>query len=240
MPPFFLSEIFMAIAKSIITRAKTILQDTSAAGTRWPNSELQGWLNDAQKEVVLYRPDANTVNEEFTPTANASKQTIPSSGLRLIEVVRNTAATSDKSATRMIERSIMDDQVPYWHATTASVNIEHWVYDERDPKNFYVYPNPSSATRIEIVYSTVPAEIDIVNIDETWKTAANTTHIGLDDIYVNAILDFMLYRAYSKDAEYAGNAGQAQAHMIAFANALNVKTNADSSSASLRVSQGVN
>jgi len=225
-------------AKSLILRAKTILQDTSAAGTRWPNSELQDWLNDAQKEIVLYRPDANTANEEFTPTASSSKQSIPAAGLRLIEVVRNTASTSDKTATRMIQRAIMDDQVPNWHAAAASVNIEHWVYDERDPKTFYVYPNPTSAARLEIIYSTVPSDVDIVNADETWKTAATSTTIGLDDVYANAILDFMLYRAYSKDAEYAGNAGQAQSHMIAFSNSLGMKTNADSTSAALRASQG--
>ena len=224
----------ITIAKDLILRAKTVLQDTSAAGTRWPNSELQDWLNDAQKEVVLHRPDAKTSNESFTPTANESKQTIPAAGLRLIEVVRNIAATSNKTAIRLIQRSILDDQLPEWHNATASVNTEHWVYDERDPKTFYVYPQPTSATRLEIIYSTIPSAINIVNTDETYTSAAATTVITLDDTYANALLDFMLYRAYSKDAEYAGNAGRASMHFSAFANALGVKTNADASNAALR------
>ena len=141
----------VTLAKDIIDRAKIVLQDTSVAGTRWPNSELQAWLNDAQFAVVLYRPDAKTVNEEFTPTANSSKQTIPLTGLRLIEVIRNTAATSTYKAIRLIQRSILDDQVPAWHNATASVNIEHFVYDERDPKVFYLFPRPTSATRIELI-----------------------------------------------------------------------------------------
>lgn len=228
----------ITLAKDIINRAKIVLQDTSSAGTRWPNSELQDWLNDAQKEIVLYRPDAKTVNEEFTPVASSSKQTIPDAGLRLIEITRNTAATSNMNATRMIQRSIMDDQVPGWHNATATVNIEHWVYDERDPKNFYLYPNPTAEARVEVVYSTVPPQIIIVDSNETFTADAATTMIGLDDIYANALLDFMLYRAYSKDAEYAGNTNRAQSHMMAFASSLGVKSKIDATSAQLRAVQG--
>ena len=36
----------------------------------------------------------------------------------------------------------------------------------------------------------------------------------------------MLYRAYTKDSEYAGNAARAQAHYGAFANALGVEVKA--------------
>ncbi|MCK7581011.1 MAG: hypothetical protein MZV65_38935 [Chromatiales bacterium] len=53
------------------------------------------------------------------------------------------------------------------------------------------------------------------------------TPIKLDDIYANAILDYVLYRAYSKDAEYAANAQRAALHYQAFTNALGVKTQVD-------------
>ena len=36
----------------------------------------------------------------------------------------------------------------------------------------------------------------------------------------------MLYRAYTKDSEYAGNAARAQAHYAAFANALGIEIKA--------------
>ena len=227
------------IAKTTILRAKTVLQDTSSTGTRWPNSELQNWLNDAQKEIILFRPDSHINNETFTPVAGKSKQAIPTAGMRLIEIVRNMADTSDGGAIRMIQRSILDDQVPNWHRAAETVNVEHWIYDERDPKTFYLYPNPSSAAAIEIVYSTAPDAIDIVASDESFKPEAETTTIGLDDLYANAILDYILYRAYSKDSEYAGNAGRAASHYSAFANSLGIKTQTDSSSSALRAAQGV-
>ena len=38
----------------------------------------------------------------------------------------------------------------------------------------------------------------------------------LDDIYINPIIDFMLYRCFSKDAEYAANSNRAAGHYNAF------------------------
>ena len=70
----------------ILDRASIILQDST--NVRFPNSELLKFFNDAQKEVVLHRPDAKMVNEVFS-CANGSKQTIPTAGLRLIEIIRN-------------------------------------------------------------------------------------------------------------------------------------------------------
>ena len=228
----------VTLAKDIIDRAKIVLQDTSSTGTRWQNSELQAWLNDAQYAVVLYRPDAKTVNEEFTPVSESSKQTIPTTGLRLIEVIRNTAATSTYKAIRLIQRSILDDGVPAWHNATPSVNTEHFVYDERDPKVFYLFPRPNALSRIEIIYSTVPDKVSIVNADETFTASASSTMISLDDIYANALLDFILYRAYSKDAEFAANAVRSNAHLSAFGSSLGVKTRIDGSNAQMRSAQG--
>lgn len=210
----------MAITKAIdlINRAKTVLQDTTASGTRWPNTELQDWLNDAQKQIVLYRPDAKAVNEAFTPTINQTKQTIPAAGLKLIDVMRNLAG--DKKAIRKIERAVLDDQISGWHNSTATINVEHFIYDSRDPKNFYLYPVPATGASIEIIYSTVPAAVSLSAFDGT-----DTATIGVDDTYASAILDWMLYRAYSKDADYASNANRAVAHYQAFGDALNVKLN---------------
>lgn len=53
------------------------------------------------------------------------------------------------------------------------------------------------------------------------------TPIKLDDIYANVILDYILYRAYSKDAEYAANATRASLHYQAFTSALGAKTQVD-------------
>lgn len=200
----------------ILDRASIILQDNT--NVRFPNDELLKFFNDAQKEVVLHRPDAKMVNGSFDCTAG-SKQTLPSAALRLIDVVRNV----NGRAITQVDRKILDETLPNWHeqAADATRKIEHFVYDPADPKNFYVYPKATADFDLEIVYSSAPTDVSISNY------ATDTTTISLDDVYSNCILDYILYRAYQKDSEYAGNAQRAMMHYQSFANALGVKTQAD-------------
>jgi hypothetical protein len=200
----------------ILDRAGIILQDNT--NVRFPKAELLKFFNDAQKEVVLHRPDAAMVNTAFD-CSTGSKQTLPSAALRLIEVVRNVAGR----AITQVQRRILDETLPNWHETPAGTNgIEHFVYDPADPKNFYVYPKAATGTHsLEIVYSSAPSEIVISNF------TSDTTVIALDDVYGNCILDYVLYRSYQKDSEFAGNAQRAMMHYQSFANALGVKTQAD-------------
>lgn len=200
----------------ILDRAAIILQDNT--NVRFPNDELLKFFNDAQKEVVLHRPDAKMVNTTYN-CVDGSKQTLPSAALRLIEVVRNVGGR----AITQINRRILDETLPNWHETTAGTNkIEHFVYDPADPKNFYVYPKGAAGSHsLEIVYSSAPPEIAISNF------GSDTQVISLDDVYANCILDYVLYRSYQKDSEFAGNAQRAMMHYQSFANALGVKTQAD-------------
>ena len=201
----------------ILDRAAIILQDNT--NVRFPNAELLKFLNDAQKEVVLHRPDANMVNTTYA-CVDGSKQTVPAAALRLIEVVRNVGGR----AVTQVERRVLDETLPNWHETAAGTNkIEHFVYDPADPKNFYVYPKGAAADHsLEIVYSSSPSEITISDF------GTDTTTIDLDDVYANCILDYVLYRSYQKDSEFAGNAQRAMMHYQSFANAIGMKTQADS------------
>ena len=201
----------------ILDRASIILQDNT--NVRFPNVELLKFFNDAQKEVVLHRPDANMQNASFTPV-DGSKQTIPTTGLRLIDVVRNI----NGYAVTQVDRKILDETLPNWHNTTQDSvkKIEHFIFDPADPKTFYVYPKAiASSDTLEIIFSASPAEIAISNF------GSDTTTITLDDIYANCLLDYILYRAYQKDSEFAGNAQRSMMHYQSFANALGVKAQID-------------
>ena len=202
-------------AQSIIRRAVETLQDTTSV--RWPVNELVRYLNDGQREIVLYRPDSMVTNATLTCVAG-TKQVLPVNGAKLIEVIRNAAATSAKKSVRIINREILDSQTPGWHNITGSVDILHFMYDPRDPKTFYVYPPATTSAQLDIVYAAYPTDIT-EPADGALYTAVSGS-ISLPDIYGNAILDYILYRSYTKDSEYAGNAQRAQAHYAAFNNAL--------------------
>jgi len=214
----------MATVKVIdlVTKAQTILQDTTSA--RWPMDELVGWLNDAYREIILARPDANSESGTFTCAAG-TRQVLTNgfpNALRLMDVVRNVAATSQGRAVRLIDRQILDDQRRAWHTETATVDIEHYIFDPKLPREFLVYPPATDAAELEVVFSSVPTGHNTA----TDYTSSNET-IQIVDSYANAILDYMLYRAYSKDAEYAANAQRAVQHYQAMQAAVGIKTQTD-------------
>jgi len=201
-------------AQSIIRRVVETMQDNTSV--RWPVAELVRYLNDGQREVVLYRPDSMVTNATVALVAGA-KQAVPTNGSKLIDVIRNTAGT--KRSVRMTVRNILDTQSPNWYNLTGVTEILHYMYDARDPKVFYVYP-PAASTgaSVEIVYSAYPT--DITEPADGALYTAVTGNISLPDIYGNVLADYILYRAYTKDSEYAGNAQRAQAHYAAFQAAL--------------------
>lgn len=201
-------------AVDLINRVSITLQDPTYV--RWTQSELLNYLNDAQRQVVLFRPDAKAVNAPFA-CANSAKQTLPADGLRLISVLRNTGGR----AITKVDRSILDVQLPTWYETAVgSDGVKHYVYDALDPKNFYVFPKPAAAYQIDIIYAMSPVDIVISNYTN------DTQVIGIDDIYANALMDYMMYRAYQKDSEFA-NLNRAALYYQAFATSLGIKSQAD-------------
>tara|TARA_A100001388_G_scaffold50342_1_gene33851 strand:+ start:2964 stop:4010 length:1047 start_codon:yes stop_codon:yes gene_type:complete len=75
--------------QSVLDRVQQTLQDT--AGIRWSSTnELVLWVNDAQREIALLKPDATATNATVA-LVEGTKQTIPDDGNRLLRVVRNMA-----------------------------------------------------------------------------------------------------------------------------------------------------
>ena len=208
--------------QSVIDRAQTVLQDTT--GVRWPVvAELVLWINDAQREVALLKPDASAVNATVT-LATGTKQAIPSTGNRLLGVVRNMSAASGgtgKRAVRLVDRAVLDSQTPDWHDPTVAGSaahttvVKHFIYDETNPRNFYVYPGVAGNAYLEILYSSNPA------------TVAQSGNLSIPDIFANAIMNYVLYMAYMKDAEFAGNAQRASSHFQLFTTSVTGKAQID-------------
>lgn len=189
---------------STLERAAVLLQDTTHI--RWPLAELLNWLNDGQREVVLRKPNASVRNTEF-PLVAGTKQAIPPDGVQLIDVVRNLPGNS----IRIVDREILDAQIADWHSMAASTAVRHFCYSEMDLKNFYVYPPNDGAGKVELVYSASPANAQLGGT------------ISIDDIYQSALLDYIMYRAYSKDSEYAADSARVTTHYTAFTNSLGGK-----------------
>ena len=200
-------------AQSIIRRATDLLQDQTSV--TWPASELVRWLNDAQRAIVKARPDAMNTTTTMTLAAG-SRQDLDNAALtpppaKLIEITRNMATTSSKGAVTLIPRKVLDAQTPNWHNIPGTVNILHYMFDARDPKTFYVYPPALATAQLEVMYAAYPTDITEPSDGALWSVV--TGNLSLPDIYADDVLNLILFRAYSKDMESAGNEARAAAYL---------------------------
>lgn len=200
----------------IIERVTDTLQDKD--NIRWPRLELLRYINDAQREIVLQRPDASAVTVAVPVQPGSTKQQLPDGGVRLIEVVRNmgVSGSTPGRAVRLTAREVLDAQVPNWHQSPVAPSATHYVFDIRNPRIYYLYPVPSTTYQVELVYSAAPVDL-----------AAEANTISLDDIYANAIIAFVVMRSYQKDEDYARNADMAGAWGNMFMTSLGTRTQAD-------------
>ena len=153
---------------SVIVKAQKVLQD--ATGIRWDNAELLGWLNSAQREIVLYKPNANATGKAVKLAAG-TRQALPTDGVQLIDVVRNmgTSGTTPGRAVRQIERETLDAVNPDWHASSASATAKHFIYNILDPKAFYVYPPQPATNQGYVETSNVNVAEELVTMIQTQR-----------------------------------------------------------------------
>lgn len=214
------------LGSEVIDRAQRILNDTTAV--RWPAADLLDWLNEGQMAAVRIAPEVYTVTafmqlaegvrQNLTAMATAAATEAP---IRLIEVARNvTDATGLPAlrAIRMINRRTLDQANPDWPSDTTNNQVENFTYDSRNPKEFMVYPPQPAAGQgfVEVVYSAEPADL-----------TADTDPIVLDDSYAPALVDYIVSRALSTDAEYGENSAKVALHYNQFYGAVTQKATAD-------------
>jgi len=204
-------------SNEILLRVNRLLNDT--AFVRWPKDELLDYLNDGQRAIVLRRPDAFTSDVDDFSCVAGTKQSLPDDALRLIDIPRN---ANGRAIRGPFDRAVLDDNYPNWYGGNTAIEAELFIYDERNPKAFYLYPGVVLATKLTVVYSKAPPVITIIQND------ANAL-VSLDDIYVNAIIEWIMYRCYMKDAEYAANPNKSLMHQNAFKTQIGEKSQADMS-----------
>ena len=186
---------------------------------RWTMPELAGYFNDGQRDITTHRPDAMNTRISH-PLVAGTRQTLPAGGEKLIAVNHN--AAGNKSVITKINRNILDDQMRSWRNMTGATEILHFMYDAREPRVFEVYP-PAAATgaSVDLEYMALPTPIAIP-AEGTLYTAA-TGNMALGDLFANALVNYILYRCYRKDTEYASNPARAAAYYAAYVNDLGIE-----------------
>jgi len=201
--------------QDIIDRVTDILLDKDRQDdeARWTDAELFRWINDSRMAILTRRPQACS-KVASVPLVAGSYQTLPADGVQLFDVIRNMGmgGTSPGRSIRRTDRQNIDDLDVNWHASTPSAEISQFTYDDRTPKDFFVYPPAVASTQIQISYAAIPPAV---------TAATDELEIGLESM--EAVVNYVAYRAKSKDSEYA-NAAEAAAFYAAFNDTLGVQT----------------
>ena len=202
--------------QSILDRAWTKAHD-QGINKRWPEAEGILWCADAQMAAVNLVPRAYTQTAVVTPVAG-TRQTLAglglTRGLQLIDIPHNVAPSgSDSPAAPVtkVKRAFLDDYVPTWHLASGTV-AEHWMTDEEDPKAFYIYPAISGGGRLRLIYAAMPTDL-----------AETTDVIALDDIYAEAMQNYVLHCFFAKDLTSIKSAQLSQMYFTLFERALGIR-----------------
>lgn len=200
-------------AAQVMNRASIILQDGDAV--RWTAPELRDWLNEAQRAVVLAMPTALTATVTLALTAG-TKQTLPAQYAALSRVIRN-AGANGKAIRTIAKREILDAQIPGWHSTADLPFAASAVYVFQDPitpREFYVIPGSTGTSHsVEAVVAKNPSDVPLPSGSANLNVDSYTTTSEFPDLYQGVLLDFMLFRAFSKDSAAPDAANRAQAHL---------------------------
>lgn len=199
----------MTTAQSIILDVQTELQD--AAGVRWPATELVRYLHDGQRAIAQKRPDQTATTVTFTPTAAGTRHTLPAGAASLIDIPRNAAGR--KRAITKVDQNVLDATTPDWQSMAPAAEVIHFCHDLRDPLTFLTYPPAAATASLQLVYSAYPAASAVA----AGPAASTVTgNIDLPDQWGLALRHYVLFRAWSKDGEFGGNAQLAASHLQLF------------------------
>lgn len=197
----------MTTPNIIVNQAATLLQDE---GVRWSAKELVGWYNAFELDLHVRRPDAFSALVVLTLVAGVH-QTLPATYAKLLDILHT--ATGRMTPVRQVSRRLLDDLSPTWRAAAQSDQIAQYTYDPREPQSFEVSPPAKAGATVFARVAKYPTPVAIPVSDDP---ATVTGTMSAPARFANAAVDYIMYRAYSKDSEYTTNSVRAEKHLASY------------------------
>lgn len=178
-----------------LVRNQLIDQGQNNVAYRWSDSELIGWINDAQRAVQNVAPESCATLAVINPLVADVRQPLPANAHMLLDVYRNMGASGSTPGLAPVSfnRDWLNAQDPTWPADTPNPVVRAWMYDPSDRYVFYVYPANDGTGTLEINYSQ-----QIANCQQ------DTDTLTVQGIYQTPIFDYTMMRALQKDSDYSG------------------------------------
>ena len=186
----------MANAADIVSQVRLELNDPDKVV--WTDPDMLLYINAAQRQIALVRPDAYSAIETLLLTAGETKHSLASGQLRLLGVTRNMGSdgTTPGKPIRMADFESHQLYDQNWHTAVGKIVIRDVMYDEKTPTYLFTDPPVHATTPvyIEVKVSKVPTDV----------TDVDTGALSLSHIYDQPMRQFMLHQAYAKEIESVG------------------------------------
>lgn len=194
----------------LIDDAARDLQDQG--NTRWTRQDLLDFFNAAQRALAEHRPDQMAQPRDLVLAAGW-RQELPADALTLIDITNNANAMQ-----RRITKTdlwVLDAVAGAWRSASLAREVQHFMHDLGTPREFLVYPPVAAGTKVRAVLGV--AAVDLASEAGTPSVPAR---------WMDALRHFVLFRAWSIDAEFGGNAALAAAHRALYNEALGIQAQA--------------
>lgn len=185
-----------------IATARGILNDPDAV--RYSDADLLGYANDALDQIVTLVPEWFHARGNVACTAGTTEQQLNNGGagisdaLALVRIDR----ISGGGVVVRTDRASLDLYRPSWLTDTAGAAV-NWMPSDVGPLHFSIYPKAPVSQTLEAIYVKQPQEF------------ASGVDTGLPTQLADAISDYVVYRAESRDDEHS-NTNRAAAFMTTF------------------------
>ena len=186
----------------IIATARLIVLDVvdNVTAPRQSDTELLGYVNDGVKEICTFKPMVFATVAALACTPGRADQTLTfANAVMLLDVLRVT----NGAALTKFDRPTLDLFSPAWRSDAAGPALQ-WSALEGDLLSFFIYPQAPAAQSLDVRYVRNPA-VYLLTDDM----------VAVPDVMGPALVDYVVYRAESKDDENVSSA-RAVAHFAAF------------------------
>ncbi|MDW6094055.1 DUF6682 family protein [Vibrio rhizosphaerae] len=194
----------MINVSKLIERAGSALVDSSF--TLWSKGFHLDSLNDAIAALTMAVPKSSSKTADIEISAGQWKVSLPEDGYSLLAVNH-----CDGYGMEQIDLIRLTHLYPDWRKQ-SDTRPANWMFNPDDNQTFFIFPASESPVSIEIEYS------------RYLSVASEEDDIDIHEIYSSPLLDYMMYRAYSRDGQAEAQQAKAVAHFQAFQMALGIQT----------------
>lgn len=206
---------------SIIAEISALLNDAEEgfANIRWSVQEIQEYVNDALVQLALLKPEAFAKTVEM-PLKAGSYQELPEDIMQLIDLIGVKDAYGrihgkplrlDTNASYVSHAYFAD--LACQVAVNGRYVMRSYVFDPKNPQAIFVYPPVPAGEELSLLVN------GVVVTQEGKGEVPRKWH--------NAVIEWALYRAFSKDTESPVNQQKGSQHLQHFYSILNLSTQAE-------------